>query len=190
MYGGNDREVCTTPQRACREWGFAHVGRSNSWKCEVHVRCPFSRKPHQLREFTGPFLRASRLHRASSVPARDLSRIVGTFPRAVCEAGNRGGELRTRSTGQLLARCPSSRPQILHEESVRVTNLPGRKGLDATSGGEFLMVSCAGGIIHAGGLRAAVRSSNLRARGSGFVHSDEPGWACAFLAARQALPEP
>jgi len=82
------------------------------------------------------------------------------------KAVNMEWSYRTRPAGQLVFPHPLGRQQILQEGSVRVTNLSGGKGLDTTSGGESLVVYSAGGIMHAGRLRAATRGSILRAHRS------------------------
>ena len=71
----------------------AHVGLPNSWNCDIRARCQFSRRQHELRKLTGLALQASHPHEASSVPARDLSRIVRMFRRAVLGVGKHGAEL-------------------------------------------------------------------------------------------------
>ena len=86
------------------------------------------------------------------------------------KAVNVAWSYRTRPAGQLVLPHPLGRQQILQEGGVGITNLSVWKGLDTTSQWRRIalrLLPCAGGIIHAGRLRAAARSSVLRARRSG-----------------------
>ena len=126
VHDGNDREVRTPAQRECCEWGicprwgFAHVGRPNSWNCEMHARCPFDGKRNELQEFTGPVLYASHLHKASSVPARDHSRMLGCSGGKCLKAVNVAPSSRIGPAGQLVVPHPLGKQQVLQEGRVRV----------------------------------------------------------------------
>ncbi len=139
-------------------------------RCEMHVRCPFDGKPHQFREFTGLILHASTCTEQAPCPHVTSLGWLGRSGGNCVKAVNAAWSYRTRPAGQLVIPHPLGRPQILQEGGVGITNLSVWKGLDTTSQWRRIalrLLPCAGGIIHEGRLRAAARSSVLRAPRSG-----------------------